>query len=110
MTTYELHAPPGLADLDSLSTEVKDRVKAADWQTFIVAMTVLLGGGYALVNPATNSDVKLVVAGFVGAVITYFFQNKNAATTAAATIAASQSGSASSQASSAQGAAQGVKP
>lgn len=106
MKTIDLYYPLSLAEQPLLSTEVRNKVKAADWQTFIVAMTVLIGGGWLLTASSVNSDVRLAAAGFIGAVVSYFFGAKISTTSAAATIAASQSGSASSNLSSAQGAAQ----
>ncbi len=95
-TPYELHFPPALADRAELTKEVQDQVKAADWQTFIVAMTVLVGGGFLLVSTAAQSDVRLAAAGFIGAVVSYFFGAKISTTSAAATIAASQQGASQS--------------
>ena len=89
---YELTRWPALAELDVLTPEVKSQVKAADWQTFAVAMTVLIGGGYILIAPGIGTDVQLVAAGFIGAVVSYFFGNRISTQSAAATIAASQSG------------------
>lgn len=65
-------------------------MKAADWQTFIVAMTVLVGGGLMLTSVSVTGDVKLADAGFIGAVVSYFFGGKIASSSAAATIAAQQ--------------------
>jgi len=93
MKAYELATFPGIADHPSLSKGVKDQVKAADWQTFIVAMTVLVGGGFILVSTAAQSDVRLAAAGFIGAVVSYFFGSKISTNSAAATIAAAQTGS-----------------
>ena len=101
---------PSLASRPELSAEVQHRVISADTQTFIIAVLVIMGGGFELVNPGTNSDVKLVLAGFIGAVVQFFFQNKTASSTAAATIAAQQQGSNASGIASAQGASQGGKP
>lgn len=48
-----------------------------DWQLFILAMTVVIGGGYALAfAPAVSADVKIVIGGFIGVVLTYFFGQK----------------------------------
>ena len=101
---------PALAQRTELSAEVQRRVISADTQTFVIALVVIVGAGFELVNPGTGQDVKLVLAGFIGAVVQFFFQNKTAATTAAATIAAQQQGSNASGVASAQGASQGGKP
>src|SRR6266568_1087055 len=81
---------------DASSWEVQNQVRATDWQTFIVAMTVLLGGGWMLASLTVTGDVKLAVAGFIGAVIQFFFANKIAERTTAATLAATQTGAAQS--------------
>lgn len=62
----------------------------ADWQTFIVAMTVLLGGGFMLASPSINHDAQLAAAGFIGAVVSYFFGSRLTTASAAATIAAQE--------------------
>ena len=83
----------GIADHPNLSEGVRQQVKAADWQTFIVAMTVLVGGGLLLVSQVATSDVKLAAAGFIGAVVSYFFGSRISTSSAAATIAAQQAAS-----------------
>ena len=65
-------------------------MKAADWQTFILAIIVLVGGGLMIANPNSPHDAQLAASGFIGAVVTYFFANKITVNSAAATIAAQQ--------------------
>lgn len=57
-----------------LPEEAKAIMRQQDWQTFTLALVVIVGGGYALVfAPQTADDVRLAVAGFMGSVVTYFF-------------------------------------
>lgn len=79
--------PSLLDNITDLPEEVKDVVRSSDWQTFILALVVLIGGGYALVfgGPNVSGDVRLAVAGYIGSVIVYFF-GRNIATNAAANM------------------------
>lgn len=79
-----------LAENPRLSEGVKRQLRLADWQMFIVTMTVLVGGGLMLSLPAVSHDAQLAAAGFVGAVVSYFFGSRLTTTSAAATIAAQQ--------------------
>lgn len=79
-----------LSEHPGLSKEVQRQLKFADWQTFVVAMTVLVGGGLLIANPNSPHDAQLAASGFIGAVVTYFFSNKITVSSAAATIAAQQ--------------------
>lgn len=85
--TYEI---PSLVDSSALSEGVKHQLRLADWQMFIVTLVVLIGGGAMLALPAVNHDAQLAAAGFVGAVVSYFFGSRLTTTSAAATIAAQQ--------------------
>jgi hypothetical protein len=64
-------------------------MRATDWQTFIIALFVLAGCFYGLLfSPAADADVRLALAGFAGAVITYFFGRQVAQNAAASTVRA----------------------
>lgn len=62
-------------------------MRTTDWQTFIIAVLVLAACFYGLIFTVdTDGDVRLALAGFAGAVITYFFGRQvaqNAATSTA---------------------------
>lgn len=79
-----------LAQNPNLSERVQRTLRISDWQTFILAMTVLIGGGFLAVSPSVGDDVKLAAVGFMGMVLQFFFGNKTTMSSAAATIAAQQ--------------------
>ncbi len=71
--------------------ELHDRgevvLRAADWQTFIIAVLVLAGAGYGLIfQGALDADVRLACAGFIGAVISFFFSRQVGASAAVSTV------------------------
>ena len=66
------------------------------WFTYIIALVVIVGGGLMLYF-ADDTDLRLVVAGFIGAAITFVFNRESA------TQATRAAQSSASQATAAQG-------
>jgi len=68
--------------------------------TYVIALTVVVGGGIALVltrNEANAGDLRVIMAGFIGSALTFVFgsevQARTARQSAAATLAAAVNGS-----------------
>jgi len=65
------------------------------WMTYLIALIVIVGGGLMLYFTEDN-DLRLVVAGFIGAAITFTFNRESATqATRAAQSSAAQASAAS---------------
>jgi hypothetical protein len=47
------------------------------WFTYVIALVVIVGGG-AMLYFTTDSDLRLVVAGFIGMALAYVFNRETA--------------------------------
>jgi class 3 adenylate cyclase len=63
------------------------------WFTYITAQIVIVGGG-AMLYFTEDNDLRLVVAGFIGAAITFVFNRESATQATRAAQSASASGAA----------------